>query len=145
MYNLTTMQTKIPCLLCAKCCEQTQMLLSNADIEKIEKITKQARHQFSYIRDGYIYLKNRGQYCIFLNPAENKCTIYDTRPQGCRFYPIVFDPIANNAVVDRDCTNKDHIPQEMTRQNLPELREFILLLEKERRFRLNPNSKVQRK
>jgi Fe-S-cluster containining protein len=142
---MTTMPTKLPCRLCAKCCEQTQMLLSNADLERIERETKQARRQFSYLKDGYFYLKNRGQYCIFLNPAANKCSIYDIRPQGCRFYPIIFDPISNCAVVDKDCTNRDNIPQDLTLENLPELREFILLLEKERSIRLNLNSKEKGK
>ena len=142
---MTTMQNKLPCLLCAKCCEQTQMLLSNADLDRIERETKQVRRQFSYLRDGYFYLKNRGQYCIFLNPAANNCSIYNIRPQGCRFYPIIFDPFLNCAVVDIDCTNRDNIPQEMTLKNLPELREFILLLEKERRTRLNLYSNKKRK
>lgn len=143
---MTIMPTKkVPCLLCAKCCEQTQMLLSTTDLDRIEKETKQTRRQFSYLRDGYFYIKNRGQYCIFLNPAAKKCSIYDIRPQGCRFYPIIFDPYLNCAVVDKDCTNRDKIPQEMTLENLAELREFILLLEKERRMRLNPNSKKKRK
>ena len=142
---MTPMQNKLPCLLCAKCCEQTQMLLSNADMDRIERETKQVRRQFSYLRDGYFYLKNRGQYCIFLNPAANSCAIYAIRPQGCRFYPIIFDPFLDYAVVDKDCTNRDNIPQEMTLKNLPELREFILLLEKERRIRLNLNSNKKRK
>ncbi len=141
---MTPMQ-KLLCLLCAKCCEKTEMLLSNADLDRIERETKQVRRQFSYLRDGYFYLRNRGQYCIFLNPAANRCSIYDIRPQGCRFYPVIFDPFLNCAVVDKDCTNKDNIPQEITLKNLPELREFILLLEKERRIRLNLNSNKKRK
>jgi len=132
------------CLLCAKCCEKTEMLLSNADIEHIEGEAKQSRWRFAYLRDGYRYLKNKGRYCTFLNHAR-RCSIYDIRPQGCRFYPIIFNPYLNKCVIDKDCTNKDNISTELITEKCQELRAFIRILEDERSARLNRNSTKKRK
>lgn len=63
--------TSVLCLLCAKCCEKTEMLLSNADIERIEREAKKSRREFAYLKEGYFYLKNRGRYCIFLNQEKD--------------------------------------------------------------------------
>jgi len=132
------------CLLCAKCCEKTEMLLSNADIERIEQGTKQIRRQFAYLRAGYFYLKNRGRYCIFLNQIK-RCSIYEIRPEGCQFYPIIFDPYLNQCVVDKDCTNKNNISIDQVIGKCQNLRAFILLLENERKARLNRNKTKKRK
>lgn len=136
--------TSFLCLLCAKCCEQTEMLLSNADIERIEREAKKSRREFAYLKEGYFYLKNKGRYCIFLN-QEKRCIIYDARPQGCRFYPIIYDPYLDKCIVDKDCGNRDNIPQEMVLENCPKLRDFITQLENERRIHLNLRSNKKRK
>ena len=123
------------CLLCAKCCHETEMLLANEDVKRIE--TQMPRREFSYMRDGYLYLKNKNKYCVFLNTESKRCLIYEIRPQGCRFYPIIYDTLLKKCVVDRDCTNKEKIPINLIETSCPDLGEFILLLEKERNDRLN--------
>lgn len=78
----------------------TEMPLSNSDIERIKGLG------FS---DSFFILKKRGERrlrnsmgrCVFHNGQI--CTIYDDRPEGCRIYPVVFDPRKGEAVLDPEC------------------------------------------
>ena len=124
------------CVLCGKCCEDTEMLLSNEDVTRIKNQTNLSKREFMFNRDGYLYLKNKGRYCVFLNHQNKRCTIYEIRPRGCRFYPIIYDPYDNQCIVDRDCTNKRSINVNLVEQPCPSLQEFIILLERERKERL---------
>jgi Fe-S-cluster containining protein len=134
------------CLLCAKCCEETEMLLANADIDRIRKHTHLSRRYFAYYLDGYLYLKNNNKYCIFLVPETKRCSIYEVRPIGCRFYPIIYNPFVKKCVVDKDCTNRENMRDALNEINCNELEKFILLLNKERahRLRRNKRKKVRR-
>ena len=123
------------CLSCGKCCEQTEMLLANEDVKRIATQCNMNRRAFSYVRDGYLFLKNKRNYCVFLNSQTKKCTIYEIRPRGCRFYPIVYDPYQEKCVVDRDCTNRANISPDLVETECPALHKFILLLENERNSR----------
>lgn len=124
------------CLLCAKCCEQTEMLLANEDVARIEAQSNIPRQKFAYLKEGYLYLRNRGKYCIFLAPETRRCSIYEIRPIGCRYYPVIYDPFLKKCVLDKDCTNKGNIPEILIKNLCPNLRDFILLLEEERNRRL---------
>ncbi|MHA1131653.1 MAG: YkgJ family cysteine cluster protein [Candidatus Helarchaeota archaeon] len=124
------------CLCCAKCCEQTEMLLSNEDVRRIRKQTGEPRWSFMFIRDGYIFLKNKRKHCIFLDSKRKKCSIYEIRPQGCRFYPLIYNPFSKGCIVDRDCTNRENIPKSVVKQLCPEIVAFIQLLDKEQVARL---------
>lgn len=77
------------------------MLLTRKEIVKIEQLGYN-RKDFAFKNDdGFYQLKNRKDSCFFLK--DNKCVIYDHRPQGCRFYPIVYDLDSEQAILDDDC------------------------------------------
>ena len=77
------------CLECANCCRVAQPVFETPDIERI------ARH-FKMTPDAFVkkYLKPDPEYgyftkklpCVFLGD-DNRCTIYEVRPIGCRTYP----------------------------------------------------------
>ncbi len=112
------------------------MLLANEDIERIVERTNLSRNQFSILNGGYLRLRNKDDYCIFLNPKERKCSIYDIRPIGCRFYPVIYDPYLKKCVVDKDCSNKYNVPSDLIIKKCSKLENFIKKLEKERKDRL---------
>jgi len=80
------------------------MPLLEIDIENIEEL---GFNESSFVvkRRGIKYLKNRKGKCFFL--AE-KCSIYDKRPEGCKLYPIIFDSITNNIIIDRICPHNNN-------------------------------------
>ena len=79
------------CLECGYCCLETEMLLSKKDIDRLEKKGFKTKYFSRQNNEGYIVLKNRKGHCIFFDPEQKKCKIYEDRPFGCRLYPIIFD------------------------------------------------------
>lgn len=102
--------TQSPCLKhgCAECCHETEMPLLNADIKRLESLGHK-REDFAVVNldHGFAMLKNTEPtdgsraHCVFLK--ENQCSIYADRPEGCRFYPIVYEPGKRGPVKDKDC------------------------------------------
>ncbi len=77
------------------------MILSSEDAQTIMDCGYD-KNDFSFVdEEGFIRLKNVDGVCFFLR--DNKCIIYSSRPQGCKFYPIIFDLDKNRAIVDPDC------------------------------------------
>ena len=44
---------------------------------------------------------------MFLSSSTNQCNIYEIRPFGCRFYPIIYDPNNNRCILDQDCPHQE--------------------------------------
>lgn len=88
---------------CIQCCLETEMLLSNEDIERIRSFGF-AQEFFIAKRDGWLQLKNYDGRCVFHNGIE--CSIYENRPEGCRLYPIIYNEDMN-ASFDEDCPHSD--------------------------------------
>jgi len=90
------------CLRCGICCRKTEMLLSTANIERLER--KGYRKEFFARFDGkgYAKLRNRQGYCVFYDFEKRRCKVYADRPLGCRIYPVVYDE-ARGIVVDPIC------------------------------------------
>ena len=91
---------------CSVCCHETEMELSAEDIRRIEET---GRTDF-YIRSGSGFrLKNFNGRCVFLD-QDNMCSIYRSRPAGCRLYPLVMDLTDWHAVLDSDCPHRNRFP-----------------------------------
>lgn len=56
---------------------------------------------FVTISNGERRLKNLKGRCVFHNGQ--LCTIYKSRPEGCRTYPVVLDVAAMEPVIDHEC------------------------------------------
>ncbi len=90
------------CLRCGVCCKETEMLLSNQDIKRLEK-QGNSKDLFVFFDDeGYARLRNTQGHCVFYNVKDHSCRVYRWRPEGCRLYPVVFDE-ENWIVLDHDC------------------------------------------
>lgn len=89
---------------CGKCCYETEMLLSDEDVKRIEELGF-SREEFSIVVGGIRKLRNVDGRCFFLK--NNMCSIYDHRPIGCRLYPAVFD--GKEVVVDELCPKKGEV------------------------------------
>lgn len=85
---------------CYECCLETEMTLSNSDIKRIEE-KGYKKKEFLEEKDGFLVLKNINNQCFFLK--DKRCTIYDLRPQGCRFYPLIYDFEKSEIVIDELC------------------------------------------
>jgi hypothetical protein len=82
------------------------MTLSDQDVDRIKKndlINLKIARFVKKTADGLLQLKNVDGNCVFFDPTSKLCKIYSIRPQGCRFYPLIYDIDENNCVLDQDC------------------------------------------
>lgn len=81
--------SEIDCLQCANCCSTTSPIFRDVDIDRISRKFKITSSEFEkeHLKtdeEGDKVLKSSP--CTFLG-EDNKCFIYDVRPQACREYP----------------------------------------------------------
>lgn len=106
------------------------MILSSEDVQTIMDCGYN-KEDFSFVgEEGFIRLKNVDGICFFLR--DNECSIYASRPQGCKFYPIIFDLDKNKAIVDPDCPLADSILSKTVLSFNKDLKKFIRKIIEER-------------
>jgi len=77
------------CSHCGICCEKTEMLLSNADIERLERVGHNRQEFVRYDGLGFARLRNHNGFCVFYDAAKRRCEVYRHRPLGCWVYPVI--------------------------------------------------------
>ena len=78
------------CTHCGLCCEETEMLLTNADITALEKLGYPTRSFVHFNKKGTAQLRNNRGTCVFYNTEKRRCKVYRLRPIGCRIYPVIY-------------------------------------------------------
>lgn len=78
------------CSHCGLCCEKTEMMLSDTDVERLERIGRERQEFMRYDRYGFVRLRNRHGFCVFYDIERHRCKVYRHRPFGCRIYPIIY-------------------------------------------------------
>lgn len=100
---------------CAACCHDTEMLLSEDDIRRIEGVGKRREEFVERDADGYAALRNvtgpsGKRHCVFL--VDGRCSVYVDRPQGCRIYPLTLSADAQRVIRDADCPWRGEFPMD---------------------------------
>ena len=96
---------KNKCKDCGNCCRETEMILSTRDVNRINNDPKNLR-VINFVKktaDRLFQLKNVDGYCVFFDSITKLCRIYEIRPQGCRFYPLIYDSDKELCVLDQEC------------------------------------------
>lgn len=96
------------CSRCGKCCEKTEMLLSKADMQLLRELRYSLIDYTICDNKGFIRLKNMKGYCVFYDFKTRKCKIYESKPLGCRIYPIMFSE-EEGVIVDDLCPVKNTV------------------------------------
>ncbi len=120
----------LPCIKyrCSACCHNTEMMLTEEDVKRIKAL---GYKDFYYEEDGFFYLKNKNGKCVFLD-ERGLCMIYEQRPEGCRFYPFIYDPEMDNIMRDENCPYREKFKLE----NPEKLKDLVLRILREREMRL---------
>jgi Fe-S-cluster containining protein len=90
------------CLRCGACCIETEMLLANSDIERLERKGYSKKFFVQFDSEGYAKLQNLQDHCVFYDAEKQRCQVYRERPLGCRLYPVIYDE-TKGIVVDNIC------------------------------------------
>ena len=93
------------CSHCGVCCEKTEMMLSIADVERLERLGYDRQKFLRSDRHGLVRLKNCHGSCVFYDVEKCRCRIYKHRPLGCRIYPVIYSE-KEGIVVDDLCPMK---------------------------------------
>ena len=97
---------KNKCVDCGNCCRETEMILSARDVVRIKNNDPKNLREIDFVKkieDRLFQLKNTGGYCVFFDSTTKLCKIYAVRPQGCRFYPLIYDSDKKLCVLDQEC------------------------------------------
>jgi Fe-S-cluster containining protein len=120
---------KNKCENCGKCCLETEMILSQQDIKIIISNLPNIKRQdftFKNINEQY-QLKNIEGHCFFFDFPNRECKIYKLRPQGCRFYPLIYDFNKKDCRLDDDCprNNLFYNDNKTLRRSCQNLKSFL--------------------
>lgn len=118
------------CSRCGVCCEKTQMMLSIADIERLEKSGHSKPEFTRYDKEGFAKLKNRHGSCFFYNPQKHRCNVYRHRPSGCRVYPVILSK-KEGIIVDDICPMKSAILEIEIRRKGKKVIELLKRIDRE--------------
>ena len=77
------------------------MILTKEDVRNLLALGYKLE-EFAEYRNGYLRLKNVKGRCFFLN-ERGACKVYESRPIGCRAYPVVYDVEGRRCKVDEEC------------------------------------------
>jgi Fe-S-cluster containining protein len=123
---------------CYHCCLETEMFLSNMDVSRIEKLGF-SKENFLEGKEGFLALKNVDGKCFFLK--EKMCSIYENRPQGCRFYPLIYDFEEERVVIDKLCIHHQDFNVAVFQPLFDKVLSFVLKLVEEKDYRLEQREK----
>lgn len=82
--------SEIDCLACANCCRTMSPTFTSKDIKRIAGHMNISEKHFKekwLLKDDEGDWVNKIQPCQFLNLDDNKCSIYEVRPQDCAGFP----------------------------------------------------------
>ncbi|MHA1977596.1 MAG: YkgJ family cysteine cluster protein [Candidatus Hodarchaeales archaeon] len=116
---------------CHHCCIETEMLLLKTDAARISKETGISIPDFSFLtEDKQHMLRNKntkGELVCFFLEGDGRCSIYNIRPEGCTYYPIIWDLTNHQAVSDDYCPHHK-LFREKIEWIKPHLELFVLKL-----------------
>jgi Fe-S-cluster containining protein len=82
-YRLGKLRDKFECVCCGNCCRFRVTPLKRKDVERLEKAGYTGFHR--HVK-GELSMRRVNGRCIFLR--DDKCTVYEHRPQVCRDFPF---------------------------------------------------------
>jgi len=86
--------------------------LTESDMDRIDALGHRREEYAFRTEDGFRQLRNVDGHCCFYNPERKTCTVYEARPDGCRFYPIVYNLRRHRCIVDKDCPSRETVSKE---------------------------------
>ena len=116
------------------------MLLSNVDIELLEKAGQESGEYVRLDNMGYAKLRNRSGYCVFYDSARHRCKAYRYRPLGCRIYPVIYSE-EDGVIVDDLCPEKGTVSADELKRKGIKVVKLLDMMDREaeiRKLRIPP-------
>jgi len=107
------------------------MTLTREDAERIEALGYDRKDFMVRVMAGFCELRNIDGHCYFYDPDSKKCIIYEHRPEGCKYYPIIYDARKRKCVLDSDCPSIETVSREEIRKVCHKVRKLVETLRRE--------------
>jgi Fe-S-cluster containining protein len=107
------------------------MTLTREDVNRIEKLGYDRKDFVVRVKDGFCELRNVEGHCYFYDRERKICRIYENRPEGCRYYPIIYDARKKKCVIDKDCPSGVTVTREEIRKICHKVRQLVETLRRE--------------
>ena len=120
------------------CCTDTEMTLTRKDVKRIETLGYSKADYLFRTDDGFCQLRNIDGYCYFYEKETKTCKIYESRPDGCRYYPIIYDMKKRKCVVDKDCPSRETMTRLEVRKQCHKVRTLVEKLRMEALYNEKP-------
>ncbi|MFX0107599.1 MAG: YkgJ family cysteine cluster protein [Candidatus Hodarchaeota archaeon] len=114
-----------------ECCQETEMTLTRRDVERINALGYSTDDYVHRVMGGFCELKNIDGHCYFYDTASKICRIYDARPEGCRWYPVVYHFVKRKCLADGDCPASPTFTRDRIRKVCHKVKSLVELLRKE--------------
>jgi uncharacterized protein len=105
MRELIELRLKTNCGSCVnKCCSQPYdwVYLTAQESSRLAAVSGVPEEEFTAKRQnsetGYV-VRTLNLPCRFLDAQTGQCTVYESRPLGCRIYPFYVDPLTGAATL----------------------------------------------
>lgn len=112
------------------------MLLSERDIELLEKAGYVKKSFVRHDPRGIAQLRNNRGYCVFYDAEEHRCRVYRLRPLGCRIYPVIYSE-EEGVIVDDLCPMKNTVSKIETERKSKKLLKLLRTIDREAEKRLS--------
>ena len=109
--------------------------------EDAERIDRQGYKREDYLvrkEDGFCELKNVEGHCFFYDIDTRMCKVYDDRPEGCRYYPVIYDVKKRKCIVDKDCPSRETMTRNEVRKVCHRVRRLVETLVREAKYHDGP-------
>lgn len=118
------------CVHCRRCCRETEMELSEADIARLER-RGYDREEFVIMgEDSIPRLRNVDGWCVLYDVVRGRCREYRSRPLGCVLYPANMD--ADGAIiVDELCPQASTVSSQELADRGRRLRSLLDTIDRE--------------
>ena len=113
------------------CCTETEMTLTREDVERIESLGYDRKDFLVRVMAGFCELRNVDGKCFFYDPVTKICRIYENRPEGCRYYPIIYDMRKRKCIIDADCPSGETVTRDDIRRVCHKVRRLVETLREE--------------
>jgi Fe-S-cluster containining protein len=107
------------------------MTLTCEDANRIDALGYNRKDYLLHADDGFSQLTNVDGHCYFYDSEAKMCRIYESRPEGCRYYPVIYDARKRKCVVDKDCTSASTISRDEIRKVCHKVRAAVALMVRE--------------
>ena len=113
------------------CCTETEMTLTREDVERIEALGYNRTDFLVRVMAGFCELNNVDGFCYFYDRETKECRIYEDRPEGCKYYPNIYDMRRKKCIIDRDCPSGETVTREEVRKVCHKVRKLVETLRQE--------------